>query len=372
MEQLEVKPQLMNQEKQLEQVRQNLIDAMSGEDQVKFFINTWSNAFNKVGEISESILDQMGLGKKLPEILTPIIDEGEDEDVTKEFDEKSLQLFKDLEDKKIQLAKENQDILNSIKEEGFAKEEELRQENLEKIKNSLDIIATLQSSISGIFDQLATNRMIGIDNEYKREKENINKNIKDEEKKKIALDKLDKDTEEKRREEKKKTAQINKVTALFDVAINTASAIVEALPNIPLSIAVGALGAVQAGVIASQPIPEFATGVVNMGGAGTATSDSNLALLSKGESVVTAAGTSTGDNSLLLRNMNNGQSFSNATKDLQGLQNTIDGLSAIMANQDRGVTVINEAGREGVTSMVQLGNSDFLNENNRTQQESSI
>lgn len=59
-------------------------------------------------------------------------------------------------------------------------------------------------------------------------------------------------------EEKLAKQQRNK--ALFEVAINTASAIVQALPNIPLSIAVGAIGAIQAATIASKKIPEYAEG----------------------------------------------------------------------------------------------------------------
>jgi len=42
--------------------------------------------------------------------------------------------------------------------------------------------------------------------------------------------------------------------------INTARAIVEALPNIPLSVLVGALGALQIAAIAAKPIPQFAEG----------------------------------------------------------------------------------------------------------------
>jgi len=52
----------------------------------------------------------------------------------------------------------------------------------------------------------------------------------------------------------------NKASAIFDIGINTASAIVEALPRIGLAIAIGALGAVQAAVVAATPIPSFATG----------------------------------------------------------------------------------------------------------------
>jgi hypothetical protein len=53
-----------------------------------------------------------------------------------------------------------------------------------------------------------------------------------------------------------------------------------------------AFAAVQVGLIASQQPPKFATGVIGLEGAGTATSDSIDAKLSRGESVVTAKATS--------------------------------------------------------------------------------
>lgn len=59
-------------------------------------------------------------------------------------------------------------------------------------------------------------------------------------------------------------AKRNKALAILNIAINTASAIVAALvsipPNVPLSIAVGATGLIQAAIVAAQPIPSFATG----------------------------------------------------------------------------------------------------------------
>ena len=63
-------------------------------------------------------------------------------------------------------------------------------------------------------------------------------------------------------------AKRNKALAILNIAINTASAIVAALvsipPNVPLSIAVGVAGAIQAGIAAAQPIPSFATGGIVM------------------------------------------------------------------------------------------------------------
>lgn len=54
----------------------------------------------------------------------------------------------------------------------------------------------------------------------------------------------------------------------------------------------------------------FATGVVGLNGPGTGTSDSIPAMLSKGESVITAKGTKLEDNAEILKMMNNGVGFS--------------------------------------------------------------
>src|SRR5690606_14824897 len=48
----------------------------------------------------------------------------------------------------------------------------------------------------------------------------------------------------------RKQAQNEKSAAIIGAIINTASAVVEALPNIPLSIIVAALGAAEIGIIA--------------------------------------------------------------------------------------------------------------------------
>lgn len=69
--------------------------------------------------------------------------------------------------------------------------------------------------------------------------------------------------------EKRKAAKRDRDLQLFEIAINTASAVVEALPNVPLSIAVGVLGAIQEGIVLATPIPKFAKGGV-MGSTGMA------------------------------------------------------------------------------------------------------
>lgn len=59
-------------------------------------------------------------------------------------------------------------------------------------------------------------------------------------------------------EERTKQAKLEKAQAIVQSIIATALAVVQALPIIPLAIAVGVLGAAQTALISSQPIPEEA------------------------------------------------------------------------------------------------------------------
>lgn len=76
---------------------------------------------------------------------------------------------------------------------------------------------------------------------------------------------LDKKEREMRISQAKREKSLN----IFSSIINTASAVVEALPNVPLSILAGVTGGIQTGIIASQPIPAFAEGgpTISAGGA---------------------------------------------------------------------------------------------------------
>lgn len=68
------------------------------------------------------------------------------------------------------------------------------------------------------------------------------------------------DLDKKRREIARKAAIAEKISGLFSVGINTAVAITKALPNVLLAALTAAAGALQAGIIAAKPIPQFAKG----------------------------------------------------------------------------------------------------------------
>lgn len=98
----------------------------------------------------------------------------------------------------------------------------------------------------------------------------------------------------------RKQAEANKLFTIFNIIVQTASAISKAIDASPLTFGLpwsaidAALGAAQIAVVAAQPlppIPKFAEGVIKINGKGTETSDDIPAFLSKGESVMTARAT---------------------------------------------------------------------------------
>lgn len=75
-----------------------------------------------------------------------------------------------------------------------------------------------------------------------------------------ARERIEEQFTEKQKQIENERAKKQKDIALFNIAIDTAQAIVSALPNIPLSIAVGAIGFAQAAFVASKDIPQFKHG----------------------------------------------------------------------------------------------------------------
>lgn len=70
------------------------------------------------------------------------------------------------------------------------------------------------------------------------------------------IEKLDNDLAKKRADLEYKQAKRSKQIALMEAVAGTAAGIAKALPNIPLAILAGAMGALQIGLIASAPLPD--------------------------------------------------------------------------------------------------------------------
>ena len=151
----------------------------------------------------------------------------------------------------------------------------------ESLQNTFNEIGNGIGQISNLFNLQHEKRMTEIENQKQAEINRINSlNISEEERAK-KLKQLDKDIEMERKHAQKRQAKRSKAIAILDATVATAAAVVQSLPNIPLSIAVGALGAAQVATIASTPIPAFADGGLVSGatlgliGEGPGTSVSN-------------------------------------------------------------------------------------------------
>jgi hypothetical protein len=135
-----------------------------------------------------------------------------------------------------------------------------QKERLDAIKAVVSNAANLANSTIGIIDELfkqqSERQLQGIEDQKKRVQELNETGAITAKEAERRLKRLD--AEE--RKIKTEQAKRDKSVALFQAVVNTASAIVEALPNIPLSIAAGVLGAAQIALIAARPIPKFAKG----------------------------------------------------------------------------------------------------------------
>lgn len=96
-----------------------------------------------------------------------------------------------------------------------------------------------------------------------------------------------------RRALKNEQAQRDKNAAIAQAVIDGIAATVKALADggPVLAAIVGTASAVQLGLLAAAPLPQYKDGVIDLQGPGTETSDSIIARLSKGESVIKAKAT---------------------------------------------------------------------------------
>lgn len=133
----------------------------------------------------------------------------------------------------------------------------------DKVKGFTDGFVESIYILNDVMAQFFANKSAAIDADYAKQKAAIDGSRLSEEAKARALQHLDEETEKKRRKIRRQQAIQEKMMAIFSATINAASAVVNALSKDPsgaLAIIVGALSAVQIGLIASQKIPALAKG----------------------------------------------------------------------------------------------------------------
>lgn len=195
-----------------------------------------------------------------------------------------------------------------------------------------------------------------------------------------AREEIERQYEERRKRIQRQQAESQKRLAIFNIAINTAQAIMATYAKlgfpagIPLAIAVGAIGAVQLAMTASQPIPQFYKGTQNAP-EGLAWTDekgaelhtdkngkikdlgsskgARLKKLDKGDKIYTASqtkkmmdlyGFNQDFNNIMLTNGINTSNFNNNSVNLEPLNARLDRLTSVVANKSEVTIVNNESG----------------------------
>ncbi|MGR3221240.1 MAG: phage tail tape measure protein [Candidatus Anammoxibacter sp.] len=123
-----------------------------------------------------------------------------------------------------------------------------------------DLAMNFAAIKSGLIERDLQEEQIAFDTKMGQLQTRLDNELISEEKFNEGKIKLEKDFDTKRAEFQTKQAKADKAAQIFSSIINTLSAIVQALPNIPLSVIIGVLGATQTAAIAAQPIPKFHKG----------------------------------------------------------------------------------------------------------------
>jgi hypothetical protein len=151
---------------------------------------------------------------------------------------------------------------------GFSQTLDLLQGGLDKFEG--DAVATalaVSEAFQESFNTIAQASQANFDAEYARLEQQRDFAIEMAGGSATAREEIERQYEERKRQIQRREAEAQKRLALFNIAINTAQGVISALamtpPNVPLSIAIGVIGAVQAGLVASQEIPQFWKGTDN-------------------------------------------------------------------------------------------------------------
>lgn len=160
---------------------------------------------------------------------------------------------------------------------------ELAAEKQKKLDDELDAIVTYTGVAVQVVGLIAQAQQQQNDYEFALLDERLERGL-------ITQEEYD----NKRRQLMQKQAEDAKTVAVFSAILGGIVAVVNAFRDggPVLAAITAALVAIEVGLAIATPVPQFAKGVVDLQGEGTATSDSIHAKLSKGESVITAKETS--------------------------------------------------------------------------------
>jgi len=147
---------------------------------------------------------------------------------------------------------------------GFGKMIDILNGSLDKFEGNAKAVAlTVSEAFQEAFNTISESSQANFDAEYSRLERQKEFSIAFAGESSTAKEEIERQYEERKRAIARREAEAQKRLAIFNIAIDTAQAVVAALPNIPLSIVMGVLGSAQIAMVSSRQIPEFWKGTDN-------------------------------------------------------------------------------------------------------------
>jgi hypothetical protein len=147
---------------------------------------------------------------------------------------------------------------------GFGKMIDILNGGLDKFEGNAKAVAlSVSDAFQEAYNTISERSQANFDAEYSRLERQKEFAIMFAGESSTAKEEIERQYEERKRAIARREAEAQKRLAIFNIAIDTAQAVVAALPNIPLSIVMGVLGAAQIAMVSSQQIPQFWTGTEN-------------------------------------------------------------------------------------------------------------
>lgn len=167
-------------------------------------------------------------------------------------------------EKEREIYKNNADRVKEINAELREVEKEYHSKRIEELEKWADKTMQLLSSISSYMSANEQSELQEYESKNESKKQILQNRLNAGLISQLEYDdkvaKADRELDKKKAAIARRQATREKLIKIFEIGINTASAIVEALPNIPLSVASGIIGAAQLTTVIATPIPKASRG----------------------------------------------------------------------------------------------------------------
>lgn len=165
----------------------------------------------------------------------------------------------------LEAVKGNADAEKRVYDQMAEAKKELLDKQMAEFQKYAGGILNAMSAVNDALNAQDEARLEKMEEDYEEEKEalqaKLDAGLISQEEHDAELARLDKDLDAKKTAIEREQAKREKAQAIFSILIQTAAAITEALPNIPLAILAGVMGAAQLAAVKAQPLPKAARGM---------------------------------------------------------------------------------------------------------------